>query len=56
MWVCVKGRRSETQALKTGLVGDELAGCHSAGKGVGGWTVHEGEDGAERGAKEVGPY
>ena len=37
--VCVCERRSETQALKTELVGDILAAGHSAGKGVGGWTV-----------------
>ena len=39
MCVCVCERRSETQALKTELVGDILAAGHSAGKGVGGWTV-----------------
>ena len=33
------GRRSETQALKTELVGDILAAGHSVGKGVGGWTA-----------------
>ena len=37
--MCVRGRGSETKALKTGLVGDTLAASHSAGKGLGGWTV-----------------